>query len=166
MSLNLKKNSEFDEELLGRMRDILTVISCGFDVRIEAFKEFWHQTAHLWAEKYSWYYMPISLHIVLMHSWRVIKELGLPAGLFSEEAIESTHKYVKNSRLDHARKTSRWHIIIKLLQNQFWIYIKNKILSEWIPMKTCSTGWYCPQIQVYHLSGSPATKKNCIQWAR
>lgn len=91
-----------------RMKNVLTVISCGHAVRVEEFKIYAKRTAEMWVERYPWYYMPISLHIVLIHGWRIIKELGVPPGLLSEEAIEATHKHLKNARLNHARKMSRY----------------------------------------------------------
>lgn len=98
---------DFDLELLQRLKNIITVISCSKEVRIEEYRIDCHEMARLWATKYSWYPMPISLHIVLLHSCKVMETFRIPFALLAEEALEATHKFLKHMRAFNARKNSR-----------------------------------------------------------
>lgn len=97
-------------EILCRLKVILAVISCGDDVDREKFRKYGLETVRIFVEKYPWYYMPPSLHVILIHGYRIIKELILPIGMFSEEAMESNNKTVKKFRKDFSRKTSRFEL--------------------------------------------------------
>lgn len=56
--------------------------------------------------KYTWYYMPVSVHKVLMHGAPVITAAILPIGQLSEEAQESLHELLKAYQ-KYQRKLSR-----------------------------------------------------------
>ena len=51
--------------------------------------------------------MPITLHKILVHSCDIINAFDMPIGLFSEDALESSHKEFRKHRLMHTRKISR-----------------------------------------------------------
>lgn len=56
----------------------------------------------------SWYYMPSSVHKVLMHGAAIIESFGLiPIGQLSEEAAEARNKKFRRYRQHHSRKCSR-----------------------------------------------------------
>ena len=56
----------------------------------------------------SFYYMPPSVHKILLHGESIIKHFAvLPIGQLSEDAQESCNKDYKKFRLYHARKCSR-----------------------------------------------------------
>lgn len=83
--------------------------------------------------KYDWYYMPASVHLVLLHGADYMLYFPVPLGMlsgtensmlpfnvfylfftpplmeltFSEEALESRHKDLRFLRLHHTRKSSR-----------------------------------------------------------
>ncbi|CAI6355595.1 unnamed protein product [Macrosiphum euphorbiae] len=56
---------------------------------------------------YPWYYMPSSVHKVLIHGADVIRFAPLPIGKLSEEAQESRNKDYKQYREHNTRKNSR-----------------------------------------------------------
>ncbi|XP_076248005.1 uncharacterized protein LOC143187644 [Calliopsis andreniformis] len=56
---------------------------------------------------YPWYYMPSTVHKLLIHGAEVIQTAALPIGQLSEEAQENRNKDYKTFRLHHARKISR-----------------------------------------------------------
>ena len=57
---------------------------------------------------YDWYYMPSSVHKILIHGERIIRHFVIvPIGQLSEDAQESRNKDYKKFRLHHARKSSR-----------------------------------------------------------
>lgn len=97
----------FDKKLLQRLKVILAVISSYNEINVEMFKEYCYETAKEYKRLYNWYYMPPSLHVILIHGWRVIEKMILPIGMFSEEAQECINKYIKKYKLDFACKNSR-----------------------------------------------------------
>lgn len=96
-----------DENLIHRFHVILQAISSGYDIDEEKFKDYCVNTARLFVALYPWYYMPTSVHKVLMHGAEIVKYALLPIGQLSEEAQESRNKDIKNYRLHHSRKCSR-----------------------------------------------------------
>lgn len=96
-----------DEDIIKRISIILSALSSGYDLNYEAYDNYAVQTARLYVAKYPWYYMPASVHKILMHGSTVIKYSLLPIGQLSEEAQESRNKDLKKYREFHTRKTSR-----------------------------------------------------------
>lgn len=96
-----------DEQLIQRFHVILQVISSGHEIDISKFKTYTFQTGKLFVQLYPWYYMPTSVHKLLIHGPQIVASALLPIGLMSEEAQESCNKYIKKFRQDFTRKTSR-----------------------------------------------------------
>lgn len=94
-------------QLLERFYVILQVLSSGFNVNIPLFDDNCTATARLFVAEYPWYYMPTTVHKVLIHGAKIIQYAILPIGQYSEEAQEARNKDVRNYRLYHARKCSR-----------------------------------------------------------
>lgn len=89
-----------DEDLIHRFHVILQVISSGYDIDNEKFKDYCVNTARLFVALYPWYYMPTSIHKVLIHGAEIVKYALLPIGQLSEDAQESRNKDIKNFRLN------------------------------------------------------------------
>lgn len=97
-----------DEELIKRFYVLLQVMSSGKRINAKKFGEYALDTAQVYVNKYMWYYMPSSVHKVLIHGESVIRHYSvLPLGQLSEDAQESRNKDYKRYRLHHARKCSR-----------------------------------------------------------
>ena len=96
-----------DLRLITRFSVILQAISSSRPVDAEKFGAYALETAKLFRDLYNWYYMPASLHKLLIHGADVIRSLLLPIGSYSEEAQESRSKDNRLYRIKHARKTSR-----------------------------------------------------------
>lgn len=97
-----------DEELIKRFSVILQVISCGEHVDVEKFREYCATTARRYVDHYAWYYMPSSVHKLLLHGPDIIEHNKfIPIGKLSEEASEARNKDFKKFRTFHSRKTSR-----------------------------------------------------------
>jgi hypothetical protein len=94
-------------DLIKRLLSILIIINSYYEISINSFKEYCMNTAKLFNELYSWFYMPCSLHKILIHGHLIINALDLPIGAYSEEAQESRNKDNKNYRLNHSFKGSR-----------------------------------------------------------
>lgn len=92
---------------INRAHAILRVISCGFAVDVERFNECSFDTAKILVESYSWYCMPTSIHVVLVHGPLIVERAPLPIGQLSEEAQESRNKDIKRYREHFTRKCSR-----------------------------------------------------------
>ena len=69
-------------------------------------------TAVHFRDLYPWFYIPVSLHKLLIHSADVIRSHLLPIGMYSEEAQEARNKHVGQYRIKHARNTSRTNTLV------------------------------------------------------
>lgn len=94
-------------DIIKRFYVILQTISSGFEINSNKFKEFTLETARMYVAKYPWYYMPTTVHKILIHSPQVISSAILPIGQLSEEAQEARNKDIKKYREGFSRKFSR-----------------------------------------------------------
>lgn len=104
----------FDKELLKRLGNILSVLHCGHSIKIEEFRIYGLETAREFVRLYSWYYMPPSMHLILLHGHLIMKNFNFPIHMMSEEAQESRNKDIKRFREFHSRKTSRYILLMVL----------------------------------------------------
>lgn len=97
-----------DVEFIKRMYIILQTMSSGMAINSKKFGEYAYSTAQLYVNIYNWYYMPSSVHKILIHGEKIIEYYAiLPIGQLSEDAQESRNKDYKKFRLHHSRKCSR-----------------------------------------------------------
>ncbi|XP_050531573.1 uncharacterized protein LOC126900122, partial [Daktulosphaira vitifoliae] len=96
-----------DVNLIKRCGNILWTIASGYTINIEAFEKYCINTAKVFVSLYPWYYMPASVHKILLHGADVIRFSPLPIGNLSEEAQESRNKDYKMYREHHTQKNSR-----------------------------------------------------------
>lgn len=96
-----------DENLIARFSTILKCISSNQKIHIGKFKEYCLETAKIYSNLYGWYYMPVSVHKILIHGAAFIEQAVLPIGQLSEEAQEANHKLFRKYRECHSRKHSR-----------------------------------------------------------
>lgn len=82
-----------DERVIKNLGTILRTMACGYAI--------------LLINLYFWYYMPSSVHKILIHGAEIIKCAALPIGMFSEEAMEARNKDIRNYREFNTRKMSR-----------------------------------------------------------
>lgn len=108
---NFKLTAEItgvDETLIERFYVILQALSSGLPIDPKQFGDYALETAKLYVKKYNWYYMPSSVHKILIHGESIINHFAvLPIGQLSEDAQESRNKDYKRYRLHHSRKCSR-----------------------------------------------------------
>lgn len=55
-------------------------MSSGYEINLEKFEAYTLKTAELYVSLYSWYYMPASVHKILIHGTDVIRSALLPIG--------------------------------------------------------------------------------------
>lgn len=96
-----------EQIFIDRCGVILNCISSGFNIDKAKFKEYTLNTARHLVQKYPWFYLPASVHKVLIHGCEIIENALVSIGELSEEAAESTNKHIKLFRRDHTRKMSR-----------------------------------------------------------
>ena len=96
-----------NEELIYRLFNILCLINSNYAFDLVGFKKYCDETYDLYIKEYEWYYMPVSMHKLLVHSSQIIPNFDLPIGYYSEEALEARNKDNKYIRLFHTRKISR-----------------------------------------------------------
>lgn len=96
-----------NEDLIKRFYVILQTLSSGHEIDPIRFQDYAVQTARDFVTLYPWFYMPTSMHKILIHGTAIIQSAILPIGQMSEDAQESTNKYIKKNRSDFSRKFSR-----------------------------------------------------------
>lgn len=96
-----------DKSLIKRFAVVLEAISCGYKLNTDAFRTYGLATARHFVEKYPWYYMPASVHKILIHGADTMDGLLLPIGQLSEEALEARHKECRYYREHNTRKVNR-----------------------------------------------------------
>ena len=89
------------------MHNILINISCEYPININELYLHCTETAKLIVSLYDWYVMPPTVHKLLAHSSSISHKLTLPIGLYSEDALESLNKQIRNSGLQHTAKILR-----------------------------------------------------------
>ena len=77
---------------------VLQTLSSGLQINPDAFQVYCVNVANSYVELYSWYYMPQSLHCILLHEHEIVQPFSLPIGFLSEEAQESHNKDFKKFR--------------------------------------------------------------------
>lgn len=85
----------FNVELLKRFSVILQTISCGKDINVENFSVYARTTAEMYVSLYPWYYMPVTVHKILVHGSEIINYSIVPIGQLSEEVQEARHTRMK-----------------------------------------------------------------------
>lgn len=96
-----------DENLITRFGVLLQTIASGKKINVSEFESYSLKTAELYISLYPWYYMPVSVHKLLIHGSDIIKNAIVPIGQLSEDAQEANHKYFRKYRENHSRKMSR-----------------------------------------------------------
>ena len=98
--------TQVDETLIKRLAVVLEVICRNFAIDADKFNTFSQETARLAISLYPWYYMPATVHKILMHGKAIIECAVLPVRSLSEEAQESRNKDCRYYRIHHTRKCS------------------------------------------------------------
>lgn len=96
-----------DVELIKKMHIILIAVSSGYEINIDRFRAFSHDTAKHFVKYYHWYCMPPTLHKFFIHGADIISSALLPIGQLTEEAQEARNKDFKKYREHYSRKCSR-----------------------------------------------------------
>ena len=74
---------------------VLQTLSSGLQIEPDTFQMNFRNVANRYIDLYSWYYMPPSLHSILIHGHEVVRRFSLPIGILSEEVQESRNKDFK-----------------------------------------------------------------------
>lgn len=111
-----------DVDFINRFHVILQVMSSGLPVNVDAFKTYCLDTARIFVEKYPWYYMPTTVHKVLIHASQIIEYAPLPIGQLSEDAQEARNKDIKKYRESFSRKFSREKTMLDVFH---WLLISS-----------------------------------------
>lgn len=96
-----------DENLIYRFGTILRAIASGYEIDPSKFKDYCSDTRMLYITLYPWYFMPTTVHKLLIHGSEIIRNSIIPVGQMSEEASEAKNKEIRKARLGHTLKTSR-----------------------------------------------------------
>lgn len=96
-----------NENLLTRLYVVLQIISTTSPININTFEKYCLETARECVKLYPWYYMPPSVHKVLIHGCNIMRKFNKPIGYFSEEAQETNNKIFRRARAFHSRMCDR-----------------------------------------------------------
>lgn len=96
-----------EKHLIENCAILLQTLSSGYKINVEKFRELALATARELTTKYSWYYIPPSVHKILIHAPDIIEHALVSIGELSDEAAEARNKDVKKYRLNHTRTISR-----------------------------------------------------------
>lgn len=81
---NAEKSAEItgiNLDLIQRFGVILSALSSGYEINVNAFEVYSLETARRFVKLYPWFYMPSSIHKILIHGADVIQHALLPIGL-------------------------------------------------------------------------------------
>ncbi|KAJ1530185.1 hypothetical protein ONE63_005114 [Megalurothrips usitatus] len=81
-----------DREKVERVAIILVLFSIQKRVKLNELRLYSLATYKLIVEKIPWYYVPQSVHRMLLHGHQILKECTLPVGMLSEEPQEARNK--------------------------------------------------------------------------
>lgn len=107
---NAEKSADItglDKNIISRFGIILQALSSGHEINIDEFEKYIRETKEIYLRLYPWYYMPVAVHKLLMHSVAIIDSSVLPIGQLSEETQEARNKDCRRFRESHTRKISR-----------------------------------------------------------
>lgn len=122
------KITGIDEDIIQRFYTILQTISCGYEVEPKKCKAYAMETAKKFVNLYPWFYMPTSVHKVLIHGAEIISHAILPIGQLGEEAQEAKNKDFKFIREHRTRKDSPEHTNIDLFN--YFLLSSDPIISS------------------------------------
>ncbi len=97
---------KIDQRLVRNLKAILIALSITQPIDIEKYNELCKETFLIHVSLYPWFFLPSSIHCILIHSKDVMINSSLPNGMLGEEGPESCNKLYKYYRDKHARKTS------------------------------------------------------------
>ena len=101
------KITEIDQNIIKRVYIILNTLNSGYIIDAEKYKCYAIETAKIYKELYPLYYMPFSVHKMLLHGHAIIKELPISIGHASEDGMEASYKIIKAARKKHTCKINR-----------------------------------------------------------
>ena len=61
-----------------------------------------------------------SIHIILDHGSKIIEKLHLMPGILTEEGLESTHKIIRDIKLNLSRNCSRQDKFLEIIKRLFF----------------------------------------------
>lgn len=96
-----------DEGIIRNFAILLQAIASGQEIDTKKFDHFAKNLAKLLIENYPSYYMPVSVHKILIHGAEIIKHCLLLIEQLSEEVIEARHKEFRQYRRKTTRKSNR-----------------------------------------------------------
>lgn len=97
------KITKVNAELIKRFGLILRMVASNTKIPIKCFEKFAFETVKLYVKLYPWFFMPPTVHKVLLHGGKIMQHFLLPIGQYSEEAAEARNKDFKPSRISYPK---------------------------------------------------------------
>ena len=107
-----------NQNLIHRLHTQIIAFNVDAQIDPEKYRSYGQGTAALWVSLYPWYPMPASVHQLCLHGHESLELSSLPISFYTEQSLESAHKYFKYDRTHHARRNSRINTITDQFNRQ------------------------------------------------
>lgn len=97
----ISKITGVDRELIFRFSIILQAIASRKEIDTLKFDEYCKTTAQLYVTLYNWYYMPVTVHKILLHGAKIIESAVLPVGQLTEEAQKLITNFLSDYSIEN-----------------------------------------------------------------
>ena len=114
------KALEIDEHLICNVATIITAFKCKKPLNLDKLEKFAIATNDLHFYYYPWARMNPSLHKLLIHGCQIARKFPLPMAYFSEDAVESMHKFYRDWIKNRSRQNSRLNRILDTFNNALY----------------------------------------------
>ena len=111
---------KFDKGLLEKINKLGKFLYSCDPINLDEFSMLTEQIKHDWLKLIPGENITPTIHIILDHGPKIIENLFLMPGLFTEEGLESTHKKIREIKLNLSRNCSRKDKIFDILKRLFF----------------------------------------------
>jgi hypothetical protein len=115
-----------DEELITILALLLIAIRSYTPINAVEFERLCKRAHEIYVSKYANIPMSPKLHQLLIHGPKILENLSLPPGFYSEEGPEASNKHLREDRDIHARHDTREHNLEDVM-HYAWIRSDPKI---------------------------------------
>ena len=103
---NVAEITGIDQYFIKRLYIIMQDMASGKTMDVNKFKKYCMDTAKIYVNKYMWYPMPSSCHMILIHVSDVIETFLNPIGQLWEETKDARNKDIKRCRENNTHKST------------------------------------------------------------
>lgn len=110
-----------DPQFVNNLASILLLFKSRMHLNLQKLRQFTKETYKMNYELYPWSRMSPSVHKLLEHGCDIAEQFPLPMIYFSEDALESWHKYYRRNMTSHARQHNRTCRILDVFNRAIYL---------------------------------------------